>query len=477
MSKIDGRKAEIVNKGRRFSTYPAFAKRHGYPDAAIKSDCEEYRKPLQDGDIVTLLVSGKHEWGSYGTLWIIEAANGERHIIEEKGLRILSEQITWIKDEKLTGWEWKYTVTQSAGALPTLERTDIVRKTGGSDGAEYRLVERAARKGERIVFEADWKYCGEGPTCITAGTIYEIYDIDDDGEPAFRDDKCRRRYQYFMDKPKSYVLEPIGSAPPVSPPQPSAPAATLQHQIDGLTDAVAKLTRKVAEMDTKLRVAREDLVLIEEGVSADIKRLEAEVAKQSVSLHSAAITKQVAATNGLPPALTRDSAVKRAIADVADLRKFAKTPVTPILGRGRTTFYPNDGDRVEYVVDRDKRTVVALIKDNSGVFARGIAKCAPGDVFNEALGKAIALRRALGLPVPSEYLNAPKPEGVRVGDVVTGSRAGEGSYYNVNKRFTLTGVHGVDSFKYAENPSDYIYLRQIGEVIDDSARYETEVSA
>ena len=50
--------------------------------------------------------------------------------------------------------------------------------------------------------------------------------------------------------------------------------------------------------------------------------------------------------------------------------------------------------------------------------ARGKAKCAQGDTFNVHIGKAIALRRALGLPVPSEYTNAPQPTEPKVGDVV-----------------------------------------------------------
>ncbi|KIL30355.1 hypothetical protein [Bacillus subtilis] len=76
---------------------------------------------------------------------------------------------------------------------------------------------------------------------------------------------------------------------------------------------------------------------------------------------------------------------------------------------------------VEFVVNRDKRTVVALLKGarTGKVYAKGIAKAAPDDCFNVHIGKAIALRRALGLVVPDEYLNAPQPTEVRVGDVVS----------------------------------------------------------
>lgn len=73
-----------------------------------------------------------------------------------------------------------------------------------------------------------------------------------------------------------------------------------------------------------------------------------------------------------------------------------------------------------FVVNKGKRTVVALMRGelSDTVYSRGIAKCAPGDCFNVHIGKAIALRRALDLEVPDEYLNAPQPTDVRVGDVV-----------------------------------------------------------
>src|SRR5699024_6527622 len=74
----------------------------------------------------------------------------------------------------------------------------------------------------------------------------------------------------------------------------------------------------------------------------------------------------------------------------------------------------------EFVVNKEKRTVVALLRGwGSGtIVKRGIAKCAPKDCFNVHIGKAIALRRALGLEVPDEYLNAPQPTEVREGDIV-----------------------------------------------------------
>lgn len=74
----------------------------------------------------------------------------------------------------------------------------------------------------------------------------------------------------------------------------------------------------------------------------------------------------------------------------------------------------------DFIVNKEKSTVVTLLRGYSSnvVRAKGIAKCAPGDCFNVWIGKAIALRRALGLEVPAEYLNVPNPTEVRVGDVM-----------------------------------------------------------
>ncbi len=75
---------------------------------------------------------------------------------------------------------------------------------------------------------------------------------------------------------------------------------------------------------------------------------------------------------------------------------------------------------VEFVVNKKKRIVVALMKGVSTkqLYSKGTAICASNDCFNVHIGKAIALRRALGLEVPDEYLNAPQPTEVRVEDVV-----------------------------------------------------------
>lgn len=104
------------------------------------------------------------------------------------------------------------------------------------------------------------------------------------------------------------------------------------------------------------------------------------------------------------PQEKRDRIVEKAKVDVADLE--------------RANF--EYGNTFEYIHNLEKRTVVALgkISRTGRVVLRGIAKCAPGDCFNTHIGRAISLRRALGLEVPAEYLNAPQPTEVRVGDKI-----------------------------------------------------------
>ncbi|SDW23562.1 hypothetical protein [Paenibacillus sp. PDC88] len=126
--------------------------------------------------------------------------------------------------------------------------------------------------------------------------------------------------------------------------------------------------------------------------------------------------------------LTRAKVIAQAKADVAELERIGRDidARLPEDSPFHTMFY-----RVEFHVNREKRAVTALVhrtKYNGVITARNFgkntAKCAPGEVFNAAIGKAIALRRALGLTVPNEYLNAPQPDEPRVGAVFTPKKTG-----------------------------------------------------
>jgi hypothetical protein len=109
------------------------------------------------------------------------------------------------------------------------------------------------------------------------------------------------------------------------------------------------------------------------------------------------------------PQQQRDEIIEQAKRDVAELAKN---------GFARNEY--DDKRVVKFNINKAKRTVVVLLSGylTGIIYEKGIAKCAPTDCFNVHIGKAIALRRALGLEVPSEYLTVPQPTEVRVGDVV-----------------------------------------------------------
>jgi hypothetical protein len=131
------------------------------------------------------------------------------------------------------------------------------------------------------------------------------------------------------------------------------------------------------------------------------------------------------------PQLTRAAVIEQARADVAELVR---------IGRSLSLDLPKDSplhDRfyqIEFHVNREKRAVTALAKRGQTIVSRGIAKCAPGDVFNAEIGKAIAARKALGLALPDEYVNAPLPDEPRVGAVVNF----HGLHREYNDRHTLS---------------------------------------
>ncbi|WP_096436589.1 hypothetical protein [Alteribacter populi] len=122
------------------------------------------------------------------------------------------------------------------------------------------------------------------------------------------------------------------------------------------------------------------------------------------------------------PQEQRDEIVERAKADVEALSTTWR-PGCPSLNYPPSAFNPAL-ETVNFSINNDKRTVVCYITYKSPINGgthtsfRGIAKCAPNDCFNAHIGKAVALRRALGLDVPDEYLTAPQPTEKRPGNVV-----------------------------------------------------------
>ncbi|MEH7194848.1 hypothetical protein [Bacillus safensis] len=131
----------------------------------------------------------------------------------------------------------------------------------------------------------------------------------------------------------------------------------------------------------------------------------------------------------------------------------------------RVLYYKDYIADTDFIVNAEKRTVVALRKSKmyGHIKSKGIAKCAPDDCFNVHIGKAIALRRALGFKVPAEYLNVPQPTDVRVGDVVRGRTAFRMDTYEET-------VGEIEGGKYKYIGGDFDYTEDADLVVIDDSR-------
>jgi hypothetical protein len=193
-----------------------------------------------------------------------------------------------------------------------------------------------------------------------------------------------------------------------------------------------------------------------EKMQAEIDELKRKVAKLEESCYPIEYTdgKREAAMHGIfkkAAKPTRAEIVERAKIDVPELRI-----------RHEVDGYWFD---VKFVVNSDKRTVVALLMALETVIGRGIAKCAPDDCFNVHIGKAIALRRVLDEEVPDEYLNASAPEGVEVGDFIKKNSTGDfGKVLEIKGESYI--YRNLTEKRYGNLPKSSFV------VIDDSARYE-----
>jgi hypothetical protein len=186
---------------------------------------------------------------------------------------------------------------------------------------------------------------------------------------------------------------------------------------------------------------------------------------------------------GVSSTTKHSDAPTRAIKSRADIVEQAKRDVGELEGKmlsSRLNYEGNEtfrhlATKVSFEVNNGKRAITALVKGNrnSKLFEVGVARCDPNDCFNEYIGKAIALRRALGLDVPSDYLDAPQPDGFVFGDIVAFNRTGGDRAVRTVKedqgdrvRFTSeTFVHKDAKERYGDGVTNPV-------VINDTARYK-----
>jgi hypothetical protein len=123
---------------------------------------------------------------------------------------------------------------------------------------------------------------------------------------------------------------------------------------------------------------------------------------------------------------------------------------------------------VQFVVDKVKRTVVAIARgyESKRVRGRGIAKTAPTDTFNETIGKAIALGRALNVEIPSIILASPSPVEPKTGDIVEYGRYEKKTIQLAERIERFDGRYG-KAFRVV-GKSGWLGSTQMHRIVDDS---------
>jgi hypothetical protein len=356
-----------------------------------------------------------------------------------------------------------------------LEPTDIIRiddvqGTGSTSYGRFRLVERKARVGERIIYVHNGN-SDNIAVMVTAvnDRVADVYYTDSDGDEVHG---IRHGY-YRILEPLSYEIRcPDGRRSTHTPDSQMTTPLSAKSAEEQYAENIAVLTRRVTELETMNRANIGKITQLERTVSA----LDATVndpigAPPSDTDYSAFGNVKTVRVESQP---TRDEVVERAKADVAK--------ISADIAEGSTwdSKYPlvekYGHQQVGYVINHEKRTVVALVRNkyyDIGINAKGIARCAPDDVFNSAIGRAIVLRRALGLEVPREYTHAPKPTEVRVGDIV-GTFLDSGKFH---ERFTVTRVEYVQGNTHLYNdilPGFCPFEPDYGDRVIDDSREETE---
>lgn len=136
--------------------------------------------------------------------------------------------------------------------------------------------------------------------------------------------------------------------------------------------------------------------------------------------------------------------------------------------KGNSTYRENYYDIDFFYKERKVTAVVYWLAFNEKRFNKpacvGRAKCSPNDVFNEHIGKAIALGRALGLDV-SEFEQAVQPNEVVVGMEVTVN------YHNETRIIEQLKSSGTVLF----TNDRFDFVKNIESIINDTnAKYEVE---
>lgn len=157
---------------------------------------------------------------------------------------------------------------------------------------------------------------------------------------------------------------------------------------------------------------------------------------------------------------------------IEEAKRFIEKQTDPdcyVKGKRAVTYRTFYGVIPEFHVNKKKRAVTVLLRGagDGEILGKGVARCAESDVFNENLGKAIALGRAFNINV-DKFINAAQPGTVAVGQEFITGRGIEGKITRMDPAFD--SIFGT-AFRHTHDHG-WLGEEQV-EIIDDTeAIYE-----
>lgn len=196
-----------------------------------------------------------------------------------------------------------------------------------------------------------------------------------------------------------------------------SPKPTKNQRITTLEQTVADLQSEVEALKAAQKIAIKTPTMTDKA-DVDIAKIVESLAK-ATKKHTSKSPNEQASANEKRKAIIDEA--KAFVEELSDIIREAHKQETKF-GRLNDVGY-TFVLKPEFHINDKKRAVTVLMKganvDGGKIYAKGIAKCNPSDVFNEHIGKAIALGRALGLDV-SKFEKVAQPSEVVVGQVVKG---------------------------------------------------------
>lgn len=280
------------------------------------------------------------------------------------------------------------------------------------------MAKTTYKAGDKVrIISTDAALCG-----FSIGDVVKITKSKHDGS------KTSGRHTFELDRRGFCNAEQIELVPPK--PTKKQRLTTLEQKVEAMQAEIDSL--KAAQ---KVTVSAPNFTVKSE---ADIAKIASELAKMFAKEKKLTPNKQRKAIIAEAKAF-----VEKTLAEVDEQMGWQTTSIPVYKECGRL--------RIEFITDVEKRTAVALARfgnvvEDTTIHGKGIAKCAPDDVFNADIGKAIALGRALGLDV-TKFEKAVQPSDVVEGMVVI--------HTEDEDVYTIEGVYEGNRYDMRHTDGDY----------------------